>query len=169
MTPSLPFPAAGTSRWHSPHCDPIRRSCSGARMRSAGVGGAYGRVGQAWPPRPRPGSSPCRARSGGLGTERYRVCLWSGGCRVSPLPPVRSGIGRAARGCCCSLGPFLGRSFGFSFQRMHLCWGTPSPYLHQSRLEPPTELNGYSLVPVGVINQTKSFETLVPDCNTNRD
>jgi len=45
LMPSLLFSVSGTSRWHSPHCGPIRRPCSVARSRLAGVGGAYGGMG----------------------------------------------------------------------------------------------------------------------------
>ena len=45
LTPSRSFSVSGMSRWHSPHCDPVRGSYSGARTRSARVGGAYSGIG----------------------------------------------------------------------------------------------------------------------------
>ena len=45
LTLSLPFSVTGTGKWHSPHCGPVRRPCSVARSRLAGVGGAYGGMG----------------------------------------------------------------------------------------------------------------------------
>lgn len=108
LTPSLPFSAAGTGRWHSLHSGPVRGSCSGARTRSAGVGGAYGSMGgRRGRHAPAPGSSPCRARPGWVGTDCFRVCVRLGGCHVSlPFP---NAVGRRPR--CVLLWPARGPSW----------------------------------------------------------
>ena len=86
LTPSLPFSAAGTGRWHSPHCDPVRGSYSGARTRSARVGGAYGGIGAgvAATPSPRIVSLVSKARA-----ARYGLPLFASAVgkllRVHPL------------------------------------------------------------------------------------
>ena len=102
LTPSLPFSVSGTGRWHSPHCGPVRKPCSGARSCLAGVGGAYGGMGsrRGCHALPRVVSMENKARAAGYGRSLFgsaigrppRVCLLAGSLGRRP-----SGVGAAIR------------------------------------------------------------------------